>query len=567
MGIIHQMQFVGEDTRVRKFLLPVSVVSTSGCVRGAERLLVPKSRQIGLNETDCTVLENKGDGEHASILLDFGRELHGGARLLVFEIRGADDPLVRLTFGESVGEAESSIGEKGAVNAHSARQFTVPAPQYSDQEWGQTGFRYLRIELLSENTTLLLKSALAVFIYRDYPYLGGFASGDPELDRIYDTAAYTCHLNLQNMVWDGIKRDRLVWIGDMMPECLTIRDVFGGIPLVEESLDFVREQTPLPDWMNTLPSYSLWWLMIIWEWYFTTGSEAFLQRQRDYALPLLDQVCDLVNEDGTDRMPSYFFDWPTHDTPSEKTGVRCLLRMALESGESLARHYGDTVRADRCRSCRDALDRQEELGSDAKQILAFMGLTGVMELSEAAARITENGAAGFSTFLLYYLLRAVAEGAGTGTALALMKEYLSGMLEKGATTFWEDFDPSWAEESGRVTESPLQGKPDIHGDFGAFCYKGYRHSLCHGWASGAVAFLTEYVLGVRILSPGCRRLLIRPQLCGLEQVSGSFPTPYGVVEISHRRGPAGEILSRIKAPDGVEIVCENCKRMSEDEAQ
>lgn len=61
--------------------------------------------------------------------------------------------------------------------------------------------------------------------------------------------------------------------------------------------------------------------------------------------------------------------------------------------------------------------------------------------------------------------------------------------------------------------------------------------------------------------------MIRPQLCGLEYVSGSFPTPYGVVEISHRLNPAGEILSRIKAPDGVEIVCENCKRISEDETQ
>lgn len=567
MRIIDQMQFAGEDVRTRKFLLPVSVVSTSGCVRSADELLVRKSMQIGLNEPSCAVLENKDDGENASILLDFGRELHGGIRLMAFKIQGTDNPLMQITFGESVGEAESRLGEKGAVNAHSARQFTVPVPEYSDQEWGQTGFRFVRLELLSKNTIVMLKSAMAVFVFRDYPYLGSFDSSDPVLNLIYDTAAYTCHLNLQNMVWDGIKRDRLVWIGDMMTECLTIRDVFGAIPLVEESLEFVKDQTPLPGWMNDLPSYSLWWLMIVREWYLTSGSESFLQAQKEYVLVLLDQICGLVSKDGTDRLPSYFFDWPTHGTQAEKSGVRCLLRMALESGAELAEYYKAEERTRRCRECRRSLDKQTEYADGEKQILAFMGLTGVMELSEAALRITENGTSGFSTFLLYYLLRAVAEGDSTETALSLLKEYLLGMLEKGATTFWEDFDSSWAEHSGCVTDTPSRERPDIHGDFGMFCYKGYRHSLCHGWASGAVAFLTEYVLGVRILSPGCRRLLIRPQLCGLEHVSGSFPTPYGVVEIFHRLNPAGEILSRIKAPDGVEIVCKNCKRISEDETQ
>ena len=33
---------------------------------------------------------------------------------------------------------------------------------------------------------------------------------------------------MQDYLWDGIKRDRLVWIGDMHPETMTIGAVFGG---------------------------------------------------------------------------------------------------------------------------------------------------------------------------------------------------------------------------------------------------------------------------------------------------------------------------------------------------
>jgi alpha-L-rhamnosidase len=39
--------------------------------------------------------------------------------------------------------------------------------------------------------------------------------------------ADTVHLCMQDYLWDGIKRDRLVWIGDMHPEVSTINAVFG----------------------------------------------------------------------------------------------------------------------------------------------------------------------------------------------------------------------------------------------------------------------------------------------------------------------------------------------------
>ena len=77
------------------------------------------------------------------------------------------------------------------------------------------------------------------------------------------------------------------------------------------------------------------------------------------------------------------------------------------------------------------------------------------------------------------------------TAINMMKDYYGAMLDKGATSFWEDFDIAWCEGSGRIDEPTPEGMRDIHGDYGAHCYIGFRHSLCHGWSAGVVRFIEE----------------------------------------------------------------------------
>jgi hypothetical protein len=95
-----------------------------------------------------------------------------------------------------------------------------------------------------------------------------------------------------------------------------------------------------------------------------------------------------------------------------------------------------------------------------------------------------------STFMSYYILKAVASF-DRDAAVSMMKEYYGAMLDKGATTFWEDFDLAWVEGSGRIDEFPKNGEKDIHGDYGDYCYVGFRHSLCHGWSAGVIAFMKE----------------------------------------------------------------------------
>lgn len=42
-----------------------------------------------------------------------------------------------------------------------------------------------------------------------------FNCSDPLLNNIWMMGAYTVQLNMQDYLWDGVKRDRLVWVGDL----------------------------------------------------------------------------------------------------------------------------------------------------------------------------------------------------------------------------------------------------------------------------------------------------------------------------------------------------------------
>lgn len=547
------MKTLYKDERVRETILPVRVVKTYGQVENAECLLKESVPQICLHEPELMVLTNGEEGEESAVLLDFGRELHGSVRIMAMGTADGKPAHVYIASGESAQEAVSCIGEKNATNDHAIRSTEYYLPMYSDMTLNETGFRFVYLKLKGKNTQVSIKSITAVFIYRDVPYLGTFRCDHEVINQIYDVSAYTCHLCLQNYIWDGIKRDRLVWIGDMHPEMLTIRSVFGSLPIMKESLRIVRDSTPLPGWMCGIQTYSLWWLIVVRDWYFYTGDEELLAENRDYVERLSEQIAELVNEDGSDNFHDYFLDWPTKGKPSAVHGSRAVLVMGLEAAADMALHYGNGQKAGRYRHLAEILKQCEAASGEAKQSTAMMALAGCLDPEKAEDEILKDGAKGFSTFMSYYLLKAAAHK-DTAKALDAMEEYYGGMLKMGATTFWEDFDLEWMQNAAPVDELVPDGMRDIHGDHGAYCYEGFRHSLCHGWSSGPTAFLAETVLGIRILEVGCRKVAIRPDLGNLKWAEGTYPTPFGNIFVRCRLDEKGQYDVEYTVPDGIEVV-------------
>ena len=552
------------DTRVREYIMPVRVLWTTppegAVVNNTAQLLKPFSGQITLDGGDVCVMRN--NGSPPGILLDFGRELHGGVQITAANLKAGSDASktvqVRVRFGESASEAMSELGgDKNATNDHAVRDQVTSLPWLGSGEIGNTGFRFVRIDLVDTNTSVSIKAVRAVYLHHDLPERGSFKCSDERLNRIWATGAYTVSLNIQQYVWDGIKRDRLVWIGDMHPETSTIGTVFGKIPQVSASLDLIRNETPLPQWMNGISSYSLWWIIIQRDWYQQHGDLHYLRQQKTYLSALLRQLSKHISQDGSETLSGHrFLDWPSSENkPAIHAGLQSLMIMTFRAGVDLSSALEDSALETLCKESVTRLLRHVPDHGGSKQAAALMALAGLADASKLNSEVMAvGGAKKLSTFYGYYVLQARARAGDYQGCLDAIRTYWGAMLDLGATTFWEDFDLDWVPNAGRIDELVPAGKKDIHGDYGAYCYKGFRHSLCHGWASGPTAWMSEHVLGIKPLSPGCAKVQIRPHLGDLKWAEGAYPTPKGALKVRHEKLPNGQVDSKIQAPPGVMVV-------------
>lgn len=551
------------DPRVRQYITPQRVVWKSeekeAVVETPDNLLKEDSGQVTLGNRQACVLRHQG--KVPGILLDFGTELHGGLQIAVSDLKASSNVSktvkIRVRFGESVSEAMSELGNKNAGNDHAVRDQVVQVPWLGTLELGNSGFRFVRIDLVDENTFVALKSVRAILLYRDLPYLGSFRCNDERLNKIWATGAYTVHLNMQDYLWDGIKRDRLVWIGDMHPETMTISSVFGNVDVVPKSLDLIRDETKLPGWMNGISSYSMWWVLIHQNWYQHNGDLEYLQQQKPYLVNLLTELMKYIGKDNQETLPEgRFLDWPSSENKlAIHAGLQSLLILSLQAGAEMC---GDLGEPDTKQKCLDAVARLKKHVPDpnnSKQAAALMALAGLgdaVKLNKDVMAV--DGVKRMSTFYGYYVLQARAKAGDVQGCLDTIRNYWGAMLDLGATTFWEDFDIDWKENAGRIDEIVPAGKKDVHGDYGNYCYLGFRHSLCHGWASGPTSWMSEHVLGIKVVEPGCKAVKIEPNLGDLQWVEGTFPTPMGVIKVRHEKQADGTVKSTVDAPQGVKII-------------
>ena len=553
------------DEITRAYLTPVKIVWLSDTqdsqVKSAANLLTPYNGQLTTSGADMYTLRSS-DEKQASILLDFGKEIYGGIEIAAGIREKKESIKIRVRLGESVTETmsdcidNSAPGMGSATNDHTLRDYIINVPWLGSVEIGNSGFRYVRIDLLDKDVNLPVKSVRAIARYRDIPYLGSFKSSDERLNNIWNTGAYTVHLNMQEYMWDGIKRDRLVWLGDVHPEVMTVNNVFGDQEVVRKSLDFGRDTTPLPQWMNGMSSYSLWWIISHKDFYLYNGDINYLKEQQEYLSALVKQIITKIDKDGKENLDGgRFLDWPTSENPEViHSGLQALTLMAMQAGQQISEWLNDAELNKMCSDAIKLLKKHKTQNYDNKQAAALLSLAGMQSAKDASQTILKGGANDFATFYGYYMLEALAKDNKYNEAINIISDYWGAMLDLGATTFWENFNYEERNNAVGIDEMPDETRFNIHSDGGAHCYIGLRASLCHGWASGPTSWLTKYVLGINVVEPGSKTIRIAPNLGDLEYVEGTFPTPYGVVTVSHKKLPNGTISSGIDAPKEVKII-------------
>ena len=422
------------DDRVRSYVLPTRVLSTR-----KESVWVDNAQAL-LERNEDVCLLGAADGCEPGLILDFGHELHGGVSLDSLG-KPRHFAQIRLRFGESLAEVMGQPDQDHAIH-----DITLSIPSLSKQEFGMTGFRFVRIDLLSGEETIQLRQIEAVSLERDYAYLGSFECSDELLNQIWRIGARTVHLCCQDYILDGIKRDRLVWMGDIHPQLRIIATVFGNIDIVPESLAYMRDQTPANRWMNGISSYSLWWIISILDWYLYTGDSAFLRKQQDYLSALVENLLTVVKAAPANPLPErQFLDWASiEDKPGVAAGLHALLIWALHSAVQLFGYLGEDEKQNKIEPALKALQLSAPRNVTTKQARALQVLAGIEDARTANRSVLNNESCqGLGTWFGYYVLEARALAADYQGCLDLIRDYWGGMVQLGATTFWEHFDTDW----------------------------------------------------------------------------------------------------------------------------
>ncbi len=102
----------------------------------------------------------------------------------------------------------------------------------------------------------------------------------------------------------------------------------------------------------------------------------------------------------------------------------------------------------------------------------------------------------YSPFNQYFIIQALSRMDKYDDALETIRDQWGGQIEYGATTFFENFRPSWNEDLN-PNDAPPNGQ----------C--GYT-SIAHPWGGGVVKWISEEILGVKPLSPGFASVEILP---------------------------------------------------------
>lgn len=541
---ITDVPFIGPDPRTRTHILPTRVIWTQGNVRGASTLLAG-----GVHEP-C-IVESTPE-QQASLVLDFGKELNGGIAINLGYFKSGENVRVRVRFGESVSETMGQPNQH-----HGIHDWNLSLPPISVQEIGLTGFRFVRIDLLDAPQSFELRGVTAVALERPIEALGSFECSDEKLNRIWEVGRRTVHLCMQNYMLDGIKRDRMVWMGDIHSQIGVIQNVYGGQKIVQESLDILRDRTPFDAWMNGIPAYSVWWIKSQHDWFMYTGNMAYLKSQHTFFSALTRRLAGMVTDAGRlDWKGRALLDWASaRDEAATDTGLQSLGLLGFQSAETLAKHLHDAELATICAAAIRKMMKAELPPTKNKQATAMRVLAGQRDAVTANREIlAHEPAVGLSPWFGLYVLQARAAAGDAVGAQDLLKTYWGGMIDLGATSYWEQFDVEWLTFGSRIDELPPAGKKDVHADIGDHCYVGLRHSLCHGWGSGATTYLSEHVLGVQPATPGYGQVRIKPLLGNLQWARGAVPTPHGLIRVRHSRKSDGSIHSDIDLPKGCEQV-------------
>jgi len=456
--------------------------------------------------------------KQSGVVADFGEHLTGYFSFSIEDYKRAADAPIRLkfTFGEVPAELATPFDpypgglSRAWLQDEVVTVSDVPATITISR---RLAFRYVKIELLGSSrfsdfriTNIACKATTSVNTTPS-PLAPSTDKLVADIDRIGLMTLKEC---MQTVYEDGPKRDRRLWIGDLYLESLANVYSFKNHELTKHCLyllaglsyedgvapsNVFERPKPHPQ-INPLFDYALIYNVAVKEYLQATGDK---QTALDL-WPIVKRQLEVPKKYlGADGMLDYekagkewwlFFDW--RNGLDKQTALQGVVIWAYKNTFELAKMLGKEnevselpgiVKKMTAATHKNLYDKAQGVfisGKDRQVSYAsqaWMVLSGVATKTEGAKALRklptlQNVVYPGAPYLYHYVIEAMIQCDMKKEAKNLVVDYWGGMVQKGADTFWEVYDP----------------KDDFLSPYSFFPVNSY----CHAWSCTPVYFIRKY---------------------------------------------------------------------------
>ena len=467
------------------------------------------------SDKDISQLSTYGLKRDDRLILDFGDHRVGNFEIHIDQTGSPmDAPLyLRIKFAEVPAEltAESSDYDGWLSRSWIQEEFIhldkLPARLSLPRRYS---FRYVELKVIDTSPkwqAVFSDPVVTTETSADTSTFRPLCLKDEKLQRIYDVGLKTLSDCMQDVFEDGPKRDRRLWLGDLRLQALADYASFDNTALVKRCLYlfagmatkegkisanvFVSPKN-IPD-DTFLFEYSLFFISVLYDLHQAHPDTALVKELYPTAKRQMDLSLQMFNEEGglipAEDYP-VFVDWSNEF--NKDTAGQAEMIYVMKQFISLSEAVGDPdLESYRQKLAlitgyaKDKLyrkDRQlfvtgEEEFNIASQV--WMVLAGVMspeenrEIMQTAVRELFPVTGIATPYMYHHIVEALFEAGLKEEAVSLMKNYWGKMIDLGADTFWEAFDPDMPDYSP-------YGSPIVN-------------SYCHAWSCTPVYLIKKYL--------------------------------------------------------------------------
>jgi len=557
-------QFTGENARGYKVAEDVAQLLLQEKPR-KDKAHLDEAGAMLLDDDALTIVKPPAEGGFVMVVLDLGRVRAGHLSLDIAEAAG--DEIIDIIYTEELdrsGIPSLAARTEGESPAPADRYRCRPGAQRWEPFWYR-GFRYATLVFRNLTAPLKVRHVGMRAVHAGVEPLGPFECSDAMLTRIWRVGQHTLLNCMFDAYVDSPSRGQAQWWNSARVAFRAAAYAFGDVSLLTRGIRLMaRSQAPDGSLHGTPPAQGpldrppdamLAWVLSLWEHYFHCGQTDLVAECLPTMHRLLEFFAAHESAEGLiggfdgfgifiDSHRPYVADFGAPLNLMYLQALRCAEALCIVAGDSsradayAARAAALTATAERCfwdpkaRLWRDGWDpvaqRPVEAVSQHANALAMLlhikpeanaALAKDVLLKSAGSRRSKVLTA--SPYFYAFVLDALAEANFKAEAVGLIRGKWGDMIDRGATAFWEDWEPA-------------------HG------------SRCHAWSTSPVYHLSRLVLGVTPVDVGWKQVQIAPVPMQLEYARGRVPSPHGLIGVEWEKAGEDQLAVRIELPEGVE---------------